>query len=175
MMPDGVLVTPLEAHEDDRGTFTEIFRESWKVGVRPIQWNAVHSKPGVLRGVHVHVRHRDYWTMLSGRATLGLKDLRQGSQTRGQSETVEVYGTFPVAITIPPGVAHGFYFHAQSLHVYAVSEYWDTDDELGCHWLDPDLAIHWPTTHAMTSARDSAAGTLQELLEKLSPYQPMLF
>lgn len=71
-LPDGVVVTPLVAHGDDRGRFIEIFRASWPTGIEPLQWNIVSSVAGVLRGVHVHRRHGDYLTVASGRLTLGL-------------------------------------------------------------------------------------------------------
>ena len=54
-LPAGVVVRPLESHVDDRGTFTELYRQEWATGVSPIQWNAVRSDGGVLRGVHVHL------------------------------------------------------------------------------------------------------------------------
>ena len=109
-----------------------------------MQWNAVWSEAGVLRGVHVHVRHDDYLTVPVGRASVGLRDLRRGSPTEGLTALVELGREQPGALVIPHGVAHGFYFHEPSLHVYAVSEYWDPADELACNWADPELGIEWP-------------------------------
>ena len=57
-LPAGVALRPLRMHRDERGVLTEIFRESW-AGLAAVQWNAVRSAAGVLRGVHVHVRHAD--------------------------------------------------------------------------------------------------------------------
>ncbi len=68
VLPEGVVLTALTPHADDRGVFTELFRECWPTAIRPIQWNVVSSKAGVLRGVHVHVRHDDYLTVASGAA-----------------------------------------------------------------------------------------------------------
>jgi dTDP-4-dehydrorhamnose 3,5-epimerase len=56
-LPDGVVCRNLVVHRDDRGWISEIFRQEWPTGVAPVQWNAVRSMAGVLRGVHVHVRH----------------------------------------------------------------------------------------------------------------------
>ena len=44
-LPAGVVVRPLEAHGDERGTFTELYRLEWETGVAPIQWNAVGPMP----------------------------------------------------------------------------------------------------------------------------------
>jgi dTDP-4-dehydrorhamnose 3,5-epimerase len=163
VLPAGVRLVPLTPHADERGVFTELFRASWDVGVAPVQWNAVSSNPNVLRGVHAHVRHADYLTVAVGRATIGLYDLRPDSPTEGLGATVELDAHEPAALVIPVGVAHGFYFHATSVHVYAVSHEFDPADELGCRWDDPELHIAWPCTEPLISPRDDGLGTLSEL------------
>ena len=173
LLPVGVRVRDLVMHPDDRGVFSEIYRREWDSGIDPVQWNIVRSRPGVLRGVHVHVRHTDYWIIIDGTATVGLRDLRSGSSTEGVSAEVAVTGENLTALTIPPGVAHGFLFHESALHVYAVSHYWDTADELGCHWADPALEIEWPAPPSLVSSRDAEAGPLSDLLLELAPFQPI--
>jgi dTDP-4-dehydrorhamnose 3,5-epimerase len=173
MVPAGTFVVPLDTHEDDRGAFTELYRVEWPTGVQPVQWNAVRSEAGVLRGVHVHIRHDDYLTVPLGRAVVGLRDLRRGSPTEGLSTLVELGPDEPRALVIPHGVAHGFYFLEPSLHVYAVTEYWDPSDELTCHWADPELEIPWPVQTALLSERDARAPPLRDLLRRLEPSQPI--
>jgi len=165
--PNGVILRSLQPHRDDRGSLTELFRTTWEIGTNAVQWNYVESEAGVLRGVHVHVKHFDYLILLSGHATIALRDLRHDSATEGMVIKVEMHGNDPHALTIPPGVAHGFYFHERSLHIYGVSEFWDTEDELGCHWADPALEICWPNPAPVISARDAALPSLRELVESL--------
>ena len=153
----------LEPHADQRGVFTELFRDSWGLSIEPVQWNVVRSETNVLRGVHSHWRHADYLTVVSGRAAIGLHDLRSGSPTEGVGTVVELDGGEPSALSIPPGVAHGFYFREPSLHVYAVSHEWDPSDELGCRWDDPELEIDWPCSAPLISERDHALGRLRAL------------
>jgi dTDP-4-dehydrorhamnose 3,5-epimerase len=172
-LPAGTLVRRLEAHADERGVFTELYRLEWGAGIEPVQWNAVRSEAGVLRGTHVHIRHDDYLTVPFGRASVGLRDLRSGSPTEGLSALVELSAERPAALAIPHGVLHGFYFHEPSLHVYAVSEYWDPTDELGCHWADSELEIPWPASSARVSERDERAQPLRALLAELEPSQPI--
>jgi dTDP-4-dehydrorhamnose 3,5-epimerase len=162
-----VTLLSLQPHADARGAFTEIFRKSWGAGMDPVQWNAVRSEAAVLRGVHVHVRHDDYFVLLSGRASIGLRDLRSDSATTGLAALVELTEDNPQALAIPRGVAHGFLFHERSLHAYAVSHYWDPEDELACRWDDPDLGIAWPRLSVSLSERDAAAPPLQALLARL--------
>lgn len=166
-LPEGVSVRSLQTHHDERGSLTELFRASWDTGFEVVQWNYSESQAGVLRGVHVHVKHADYLIVLRGRASIGLRDLRIGSPTESMSALVEMQGTKPHALIIPPGVAHGFYFQVPSAHLYAVSEYWDPLDELGCHWADPALEINWPEIAPLISARDAALPSLRELVESL--------
>jgi dTDP-4-dehydrorhamnose 3,5-epimerase len=175
-LPSGVELFPLEMHPDSRGCLTEIFRAEWDTGVSPVQWNVVSSQAGVLRGVHVHPRHDDYLIVIQGEASIGLRDLRRGSPTEGVTALVPMSGDELAAIKTPRGVAHGFYFPVPSVHVYAVTSYWDRADELACHWADPELAIPWPTSSAPSlSESDAVAPPLQDLLDQLEPFQPIPF
>ncbi len=164
-LPDGVRTQLLTPHADDRGIFTEIFREEWSTGCAAVQWNAVHSVAGVLRGVHVHATHHDYLVVLSGVMVLGLHDIRPSSPTRGCSRLLTLDASAPRAITIPPGVCHGFYFPVASLHVYAVSAYWNPQDELGCQFDCRELELAWPTDTPRLSARDRMAGSYLQMCE----------
>lgn len=51
--------------------------------------------------------------------------------------------------------------------MYAVSRYFDSSDELGCRWDDPDLAIPWRVSAPSISPRDMALPTLADLLGEL--------
>ena len=166
-LPHDLGLLPLEPHRDDRGTFLELFREEWQTGVHPIQWNVVDTEQGVLRGVHVHPSHDDYLTVVRGCATIGLRDLREGSPTEGAAACVELSAEHPTAISIPHGVAHGFYFQQPSTHIYAVSHYWDMVDELGCRWDDSGLEMPWPQDGARISPRDEALPSLDVMLGEL--------
>jgi dTDP-4-dehydrorhamnose 3,5-epimerase len=164
-LPEGVLWLTLPAHQDGRGWLSEIFRCDHRTELGIVQWNAVQSGAGVLRGVHVHVRHTDYVVLLAGRACFGLYDLRPASATFRQAVLLEASAASLRGLLIPPGVAHGFYFSEPSMLVQGVTACWDPEDELACSWADPALGIPWPTTAPMLSQRDAAAGTFQGLLE----------
>lgn len=161
----------LEMRADPRGVFTEIFRQAWYTGVAPRQWNLVSSVANTLRGVHVHIRHTDYLVVIRGRAAVGLVDLRRRSPTYRRALVREVSGDRLEALVIPPGVAHGFYFHTDAMHIYAVSHYWDPADELGCRWDDPGLGLQWAVQAPRLSERDARAGSLEALLERLPEFE----
>lgn len=163
MLPVGVVARDLTPYHDHRGTFVELHRVAWG-GPRLLQWNAVRSAAKVLRGVHVHATHDDYLTVPVGRATVGLRDLRRGSPTEGLVAMIRLGEDLPVGLTIPHGVAHGFLFEEQSVHVYAVSEYFDMADEFGCRFDDPELGIDWPTADVILSPKDESAGSFAALM-----------
>ncbi|HEU4751285.1 MAG TPA: dTDP-4-dehydrorhamnose 3,5-epimerase family protein [Acidimicrobiia bacterium] len=164
-LPDGVQLVPLDPHDDHRGRFVEMFRQEWNTGLEPIQWNYVRSAANVLRGVHLHPRHGDYLTVVMGRAQVGLRDLRKGSPTEDLATTFEMHEAEPVALVIPPGVAHGFWFAEPSLHVYSVTHYFDLDDELACRWNDPELELRWEPVDPILSDRDASSGSLREMID----------
>ncbi len=136
-----VAVRELTSHVDGRGCFTEIYRESWKSHPPYVQWNCVQSDACVLRGVHVHAVHHDYLFAASGTLVLGLHDIRPESATYAGSDMIVIEAGQPLVIAIPPSVRHGFYFPVPTIHVYAVSSYWNTDDELGCRFDCQELAL----------------------------------
>lgn len=171
-LPHDVRLVPFPTHRDHRGRFTEIFRSEWDSGIVPIQWNAVVSVAGVMRGVHLHPIHRDYLVIVDGSATVGLRDLRRGSPTTGRTALVRLSGESMSGLQLPPGVAHGTLFHERSLLVYGASHYYSEADELECHWADPALEIDWPEEPVVLSSRDAEAPPLSDLLAAIEPFQP---
>lgn len=166
-LPPGVTLIDLIPHRDDRGQFTEIFREEWRPATRCVQWNVVHSEPQVLRGLHAHLVHEDYLTVISGEALIVLKDLRRESPTFGLVSYVPLSGREPRVICIPTRVGHGFYFPVASIHVYSVTAYWNKADELGCRFDDEKLGIEWPNPEPRISDRDRDLPGYDALLREL--------
>lgn len=171
---DGVEFRPLTMHADHRGRFTEVFQQSWGTCITPVQWSVVQSEARVFRGVHLHRRHDEYFSVLRGRATVGLRDIRPWSATRGRWAMYECSGDDLACLTFPLGILHGWYFHEASLHLQAVSEaYVDygTDDNWGCVWSDPALEIPWPiSSEPIVTRRAGDFPTLQALLDALGDW-----
>ncbi len=169
-MIDGAELRILDTHRDERGSFTEIFYSSWGLCIDPVQWSVVSSKKGTLRGMHLHKRHDEYISVLSGRAFVGLVDLRPGSPTEDQSLLVEMVGKEMACLSFPRGVVHGWYFPEETIHIQSVSEdfaNYGHDDNAGCHWNDPELGIHWPGTPELVAPRAAGFGSLSELKEAM--------
>lgn len=169
-LPQDVRIIDLKSHQDDRGIFTELFRQTWIPQFEQNQINYVRSAPNVLRGVHVHRYHSDFLVFVEGTVLLGLKDLRKNSPTFLQGGIFEFSSEILKGIFVPPGVAHGFYFPQGGAHVYTVDRYFDGSDEFGCMYNDPELGLPWPTTAPHLSPRDQKQGTLKSLLELIEKW-----
>ena len=169
-LPTGVLLRPLPDGSDEAGGRTQLYRADWQLDVRPVQWNFVCSRGNTLRGVHVHPNHADYLCVLRGEMLLALHDMRPHSPTYRLSVHLLLSGERPCSASIPPGVAHGFYFARETSYVYAMSHYWNVADELGCRWDDPDLGLSWPTSDPLLSARDAGAPSYVEMARAFAAF-----
>jgi dTDP-4-dehydrorhamnose 3,5-epimerase len=162
-LPAGLSLRPLSDGRDHIGSMTELYREDWQLDIAPVQWNFVRTRANTLRGVHVHPTHSDYLCILRGEMFLAVHDMRPDSPTYRLSAQLILSGDRPCTTTIPPGVAHGFYFASETSYVYAINRYWSLADELGCRWDDPELGLSWPATDPLLSTRDAAATSYAEM------------
>ncbi len=165
---EGVVIRKLERHEDARGSFMEVFRRSWGTGIDPEQFSVVHSYPETLRGMHIHRRHDEYISVLSGSAYVGLRDIRPKSSTEGKSMLIHLHSKAPTVLVFPTGIVHGWLFEEETIHLQGVSEDYGSyggDDNRGCHWSDPELDLPWPFKPKMIADRAANFGPLQDLVD----------
>lgn len=162
---EGVKFAKLRAYSDERGHFLETFRKEWfpERSWERVQTNVSYSNAGVLRGLHFHYQQVDYWFCLQGRMQVVLADLRPHSPTFRKTETLEIGVENPLGIFIPVGVAHGFLALTDATLTYIVDNYYDSSDEHGIAWNDPQLAVDWGITNPILSERDRANPMLAEL------------
>jgi dTDP-4-dehydrorhamnose 3,5-epimerase len=168
---EGLRLLPLMPRRDVRGVFLEVFKDSWRLPVRPAQWSLVQSEARTLRGLYLHLRHDELFVLVQGRAHVGLKDLRRGSPTHGQAVLLGVEAESPTVVVFPPGVLHGWYFSEPSVHLQAVSEEYDRyrhDDNLACHWADPGVGLSWPDPAPLLSPEAERFGSLPALLARVA-------
>ncbi|GAB03475.1 dTDP-4-dehydrorhamnose 3,5-epimerase [Gordonia amarae] len=147
-------ITPV-LHGDSRGLFTEAFKAdllSEMIGHRfdLAQVNLSVSAAGVLRGIHfadVPPGQAKYVTCPSGAILDVIVDIRVGSPTFGQYDTVLLDDVDRRAVYLSEGLGHGFCALADGSTVtYLCSTGYDPSAEHGINPLDPALGIDWPTT-----------------------------
>jgi dTDP-4-dehydrorhamnose 3,5-epimerase len=151
----GVYVVTPVVHGDSRGRFVEVYRRSWiPGGAEMVQGNRSERAPGAVVGLHYHLKQADYWSVVRGRALVGLHDLRVGSPSEGMTVTLEIDDQACRGVYIPRGVAHGFAALEPLVIAYLVDRYYDPTDELGVAWDDPALGIDWRVAKPILSKRD---------------------
>lgn len=155
---EGAVLFVLDRHPDERGSFTEVFRES-DLGGGFVQANHSKTRAGVLRGLHFHVRQSDAWYVVAGEAEVGLADLRRGA-AGVRTAVVPLSGDAPRVLLIPPGVAHGFAAKTDVDLLYWVDRYYDGSDEHTVAWDEPAVGVAWSVDRPLLSPRDSSAPPL---------------
>lgn len=161
-----VSLKKLNKHSDHRGSFSEIFRDEWGTVIKPVQWSLVKSEANVLRGMHFHLRHDEYFCLTKGHCLVALKDVRSDSTSEGVYSIFELFGADLAALVFPRGIIHGWYFFEASTHVQAVSESFSdygADDNWGVSWNAPDLGVPWPAIDPILSDRANNFSSIERL------------
>ncbi len=175
----GLLLIEPERFRDERGFFLESFQHDRyrTAGIADtfVQDNHSRSSRGVLRGLHFQVKHpqAQIVTVMHGRIFDVAVDLRRQSPTFGQWFGVELSDDRRCQVYMAPGFAHGYYVLSDvaDLH-YKVSRYYESSDEGGLLWNDPDVGIRWPVETPLISERDSTYPKLRELTPTNLPRNP---
>src|SRR5690606_17898504 len=157
---------------DDRGVFLEWYRgdlleEQFGVGIGLRQANTSVSRRGVLRGVHfadIPPGQAKHVTCTRGAALDIIVDIRPGSPTFGQWDSVLLDTVDRRAVYIAEGLGHAFLALADDTTVSYLTSSYAATREHGISPLDPALALDLPipTEELIISEKDLAAPTLAE-------------
>lgn len=144
----GVQVRELRWRPDARGSILECWRESWGMhdGCRQVYLS--ETLPGVVKAFHAHALQTDVFVCVAGRVLLVLYDDRELSPTRCVTmEVVLSPDRGPCAVSIPPGVVHGWkaISDTPAIVLNAVSREYDGSDEYRRppDQPAPDVFYHW--------------------------------
>jgi dTDP-4-dehydrorhamnose 3,5-epimerase len=162
-----------QVFEDARGFFLEAFRadQFQELGLPGafLQWNHSRSCRNVVRGLHFQTDPpmAKLMRVTLGEAFVVAVDIRKGSPTLGQH-----FGTIASAdnkkmVYAPAGFARGFAVLSEYVELqYLCTSIYNVKTESGIRWNDPALAIPWPVTNPILSAKDEKAQTLAEWLKR---------
>jgi dTDP-4-dehydrorhamnose 3,5-epimerase len=149
-IPDVLLLTP-QVHCDQRGFFTETFRQDVFETVcghyQFVQDNHSGSRGGALRGLHYQIRQAQgkLVRVVAGEIFDVAVDLRRGSPYFGRWTSVRLSAESKQQLWVPPGFAHGFYVLSEWAEVlYKTTDYYAPEWERGLRWDDPAIGIQWP-------------------------------
>lgn len=175
-IPDTYEITPRQ-HKDDRGVFLEWYRFDKLADVvgHPlnfVQGNTSVSKRGTVRGIHfaeIPPSQAKYVTATHGAVLDFVIDIRVGSPTFGQWDSVLLDDVDRRAIYISEGIGHCFVALTDNATVsYLVTATFNAEREHGINPLDPAIGLDFGMDAAslLLSPKDLEAPTLENA-EKL--------
>lgn len=173
-VPDSYEITPVQ-HADERGVFLEWYRFDRLQDVvgHPLtlrQGNLSVSAKGVLRGIHyadVPNGQAKYVTAVKGAVLDYVIDLRVGSATFGQWDSVLLDDVDRRAVYLAEGLGHAFLSLSEGATVsYLVSDVYNPASEHGISPLDSELGLEFPPGFdaPLLSRKDQDAETLASAL-----------
>lgn len=175
-IPDAFEITPV-LRGDERGVFLEWYRFDLlaeAVG-HPLdlrQANTSVSKRGTVRGIHfadIPSGQAKYVTASYGAVLDYVIDIRAGSPTFGQWDSVLLDDVSRKAIYISEGLGHAFVAVTEGATVsYLVSDTYNASREHGIDPLDSDVGLVFPPEagELLLSPKDTDAPSLTDALNQ---------
>ncbi|TFD55474.1 dTDP-4-keto-6-deoxy-D-glucose epimerase [Cryobacterium sp. Hh7] len=171
-IPDAYELTPKQ-HADDRGLFLEWYRfdrleETIGHALDLRQANLSVSRKGVVRGIHFASIPRGqakYVTAVSGAVLDYVIDIRVGSPTFGQWDSVLLDDVEHRSVYLAEGLGHAFVALTDNATVtYLVSDTFNPTREHGINPLDSDVALVFPLEAGvpLLSEKDTDGPSLME-------------
>lgn len=175
-IPDSYEITPVQ-RRDDRGVFLEWYRhdlleEAVGHSLDLRQANISVSKKGVVRGIHfadIPPGQAKYVTVAHGAVLDFVVDVRIGSPTFGQWDSVLLDGINCRAIYLAEGLGHAFVALTEDATVsYLVSDTYDASREHSIDPIDPAIGLVFPAeiTDLLLSPKDTAAPSLSQAVQQ---------
>lgn len=174
-IPDAFEITPKQ-HADDRGVFLEWYRfdKLAEVVGHPLslaQGNTSVSKKGTVRGIHfaeIPPSQAKYVTATHGAVMDFIIDIRLGSPTFGQWDSVLLDDINRRAVYISEGIGHCFVALTDNATVsYLVNATFNAEREHGITPLDETIGLNFglAASELLLSPKDLAAPSLAEAAE----------
>jgi dTDP-4-dehydrorhamnose 3,5-epimerase len=174
-LPDILIVEP-ESIEDDRGFFSEVYRmdqfgEYADLGLPSqfVQLNHSRSVRAVTRGLHFQwdPPMGKLMRVSRGEVFLVAVDIRPGSPTLGQYESIIASDRNKLQLWAPASFARGFCVLSDEADVeYLTTGTYNNKAESGVRWDDPEIGIEWPIDDPILSRKDVEAQTLSGWLKR---------
>ena len=148
-MIEGVLISDIKTHADERGFFREVLRDTNISGTEAlgqISHSLVYA--GVVKAWHSHKIQTQWNYVASGLIYVALHDLREDSATRGETMNfLAGENQNAMSYKFPPGVAHGYKCINGPMNIiYITSGIYDLDDEVRIPHDDQRIGFDWINT-----------------------------
>lgn len=171
-VPDAYEITPI-LRGDDRGVFLEWYRfdrleETIGHPLILRQANTSVSRRGVVRGIHfadIPPGQAKYVTATHGAVLDYVVDIRVGSPTFGEWDTVRLDDVDRRAIYLSEGLGHAFVALTDDATVsYLVTDTYNAAREHGINPLDPEVGLVFPDEagELLLSPKDTDAPSFRD-------------
>ena len=167
----GLWLIELDAHADERGTFTRVFdRDVFAAhGLcteYPQHAASANARRGIVRGLHYQTApYAEHKVVRCARGSVWdvVADVRRGSPTYGTWEAFTLDAARPALLYLTAGLAHGYQVLSDGAELhYLLSAPYAPDHAAGVHWRDRSLAIPWPLADVLVGARDESLPALSD-------------
>lgn len=168
---DLIIIKP-DVFLDERGYFFESYNKQrfseHGLDMDFVQDNESQSMRGVLRGLHFQkppFAQGKLVRVVKGAVMDVAVDLRKGSPTYGQWESVELTESNKLMFWIPVGFAHGFVcLEDHSVFTYKCTNVYNKASEGSLRWNDPDIDIQWNIDTPLLSDKDKIAPLFKDFI-----------
>lgn len=171
----GVFEIQFESRQDERGFFMrtyddQVFADKG-INRKWVQENhSLSLKKGTIRGLHFqrppHAETK-LIRVITGELFDAFVDLRKGSPTFGQWDSIILSEENKKAVYIPQGFAQGFCALTDNVNIaYKVDNNYAPEYEGIIQCNDKDIGIQWPVDQQILSEKDSRAGSFKEFIDK---------
>lgn len=168
-LKDLLIVKP-DVFGDKRGYFFESYNKNvyamHGLNMVFVQDNESKSSKNVLRGLHFQkppFAQGKLVRVVKGAVMDVAVDIRKGSPTYGQWDSVVLSGENKLMYWIPEGFAHGFVtLEDDTVFTYKCTNVYNKESEGGIRWNDPALAVEWNVSEPVLSPKDEILPFMSE-------------
>ena len=166
---DGLFIIEPTIFLDNRGDLFEAYNDevfaSHNLDLKFVQDNEVNSKKGVLRGMHVNIKHPQgkLIRVLDGEILDVVIDLRKESLTYMSCYSIVLSNVNKKQLYIPEGMGHGYLALQNSRILFKTTTHYIPGDELGFAWNSKAITVDWRVEVPIQNDRDKASKDLSEV------------
>ena len=166
---DGLFVVEPTIFSDNRGDLFEAYNDevfsAHSLNLKFVQDNEANSKKGVLRGMHVNVKHSQgkLVRVLDGEILDVVIDLRKESPTYMSCYSIVLSNKNKKQLYIPEGMGHGYLALQDSRVLFKTTTHYIPGDELGFAWNSKAVTVDWGVKEPIQKDRDKSSKDLSEV------------
>ncbi|MFV0362675.1 MAG: dTDP-4-dehydrorhamnose 3,5-epimerase [Suipraeoptans sp.] len=165
----GLFIIEPTTFYDNREALFEAYNDvvfaSHNLDLKFVQDTEVKSKKGVLRGMHINVKHPQgkLIRVIDGEILDVVIDLRKESPTYMSCYSILLSNMKKKLLYIPEGMGHGYLALQDSRVLFKTTTHYIPGDELGFSWNSKAITADWGVEFPIQNDRDKTSKDLSEV------------